>query len=750
MKTVYFTILFISLIRITFTQKTKIPLMEKIYGATTANAVIGNQSLTVGISKYGELVGLRWPSANFSDQLNYKSLYPIPPGWTVEKYNRIHNARTSDGVFAGLFYTDCGKPVETYFRDEDWETKQSYYSENTPILITVHTNKTLGFEVTNTDYCAKNGDVLVRNYKIKILSKENWKNLTNFQFIHHASIALCTNRPDFKPDMDWVDDSKNGYCSFYDSKLNQFVSFIPEVKEERFLPKGKLDATEINQFNKDLDQLFISSWTKEKGYLNTKSVFFALSSNIEPTSYSVYNEENKNNLSLFLNSEAIYESYYKIDVNSENLSFDFFFSFAPTHSLNQSQLEKAKTSRDIIFKETIDFWENKISKANLPFVPSDEMRITLKRTLINILLSSHPESGGLSSSNASHQPSYVQIWPRDAAFMGLALDCAGFHEEAEKNLLFLAKVQRKKDGESCRQPEKGECYAGTWFHCFYPDGRPSWYYDMEIDQVGFALWGFYSHSQFLTTEKQKEFLNKVKENIHLAADFLVWFKDPNGLQKRATEDDLLWKSQTILGASSVILGLKSAVSSLKIIDSTDAAIVKYEARIKELSLAIEKFYWKEKTRQFQKAVYGNFGPRAVITFPAMFYSIDNQRLIDHQNALNAQIQPFFEKSKSAVNKEWWYLGKTTLSLAYLSNQNPEFKVLSEKYLKILLEDVCTQDTRVYGETPFVKEELIMVNNKKTIQRVYHNRVGQPCNIAGAYIYLSAEMHYGNALRKVEF
>ncbi len=88
----------------TFAQ-TSVPLIEKLYGATTTNAVTGNTGLTVGVSKYGEIVNLKWPLPNYYDQLNYKSLYPVPSNWMVENYNRFHNAQPLQGSFVGIEYS---------------------------------------------------------------------------------------------------------------------------------------------------------------------------------------------------------------------------------------------------------------------------------------------------------------------------------------------------------------------------------------------------------------------------------------------------------------------------------------------------------------------------------------------------------------------------------------------------------------------------------------------------------------------
>jgi hypothetical protein len=95
----------------------------------------------------------------------------------------------------------------------------------------------------------------------------------------------------------------------------------------------------------------------------------------------------------------------------------------------------------------------------------------------------------------------------------------------------------------------------------------------------------------------------------------------------------------------------------------------------------------------------------------------------------------YNKDKTAMNKECWYLGKATTSLAYAAN-SVEDKKLVESYLKILLTDVCTQDTYIYCETP-------MLRKNKSGNLYYGNRVVQPSNHPAAWIYMTAELLYGN-------
>jgi hypothetical protein len=272
-------------------------------------------------------------------------------------------------------------------------------------------------------------------------------------------------------------------------------------------------------------------------------------------------------------------------------------------------------------------------------------------------------------------------------------------------------------------------------------------YDFEIDEVGFSIWSMYSHALFLDLNQRDAYLQKVYPSITIAADFLCDFKDPKtGLQKRSREDDLMWQSQTSLGAGATLLGLKSAIAAGKIMNESPAVLDKWERRKKELEEAIIKYFWIPSTHQFESAVYGNFGPRGVVLWPAMLVRPDDPMCNGHAEALYSQVHPFFTKHKDAVNKEWWYLGKTTLALAYAWKDDPAKRPLCEDYLRTLLRDVCTQDTRVYGETPMVRETVIQDGAGVRTQKIFENRVGTPCNIAPAYMYLTAEMLFGNAQR----
>jgi GH15 family glucan-1,4-alpha-glucosidase len=746
------------LVSFAYGQTTRLPLMESFYGSTSTNATVGNGHLTVGISKYGELVNLRWPNASYFDQLNYKTLYKLPTGWKVEDYNRFYNASERQGSFAGLKFARNGKTEVTWLRTEAWQQMQKYYSVDAPIVITQFTNEELGLKVTCTDLVSTSNDVLHRRFKFE---KTKETGITSLQFIYAANLAPCNKKPLFEPTADWYKDYKNGFATVYDKKQDVFISFLPSQEDKSKLPNVAASEQEVENFITNLESLYPSSFQKGSSLLVAKDIYCIVGANRKMVSRSLYEEGTKPkflpdvtmpNNHLLAKGPALCLSYYDLNLQasvSDELSI--LFSLAPTLSGAIENLNSEKNNYESVLNRSDNYWTNKLASATLPKVPDVKMLHTLKRALINVLITAANEEGGIGSSTSATQPPYTLIWPRDAAVMGYMLDCAGFHEEAEKNSLFFAKTQRKVDGQDCYKPKKAECYRGTWFQCFYADGSPAWIHDLEIDEVGWGLWMWYSHSLFLEGNKKVSYLAALKENIKLAADFLVVYKDPkNNLQKRAKEDDLLWKSQTVIGAATTIMGLKSAISCLKIIEPTSVDIGIYQVRLKELEAATLKEFWKEKTQQFQRAVYGNFGPRGIIIWPAMYLPITDSKMDNHAEALYKQLEPFFKKTDKARNKEWWYIGKATMAMAYTWQDNPEKLELVKTNIKQLLTEVCTQDTWVFGETPLVRDVLVNENGVEVKKRIYDNRVGQPCNIAVAYMYLTAELLYGTNAGKLKY
>jgi GH15 family glucan-1,4-alpha-glucosidase len=713
-----------------FSQNTSLPIMEMIFGPTATNAVVGNGGLTVGLSKYGEVVNLRWPCSNYYDQINFKTISPVPAYNKVEWYGRHLDTKEFMGSYAGIGYTINGKEKISWFRDKEWIATQSYLYYDAPIVVTKYVHSTLNIAIICTDAVLPNTDVYFRTFKLEKVNTS----ISNLRLYNMSNIAVCNTMKPNDPNSDWANDSKNGYISFLDKQNDVAVSFILNEQSDRFklLPNKNNVASFIDAVKKN----YLIDETKIEKQTANLDVFCAIACNKKSTANYLYKSTDFNvakpsNVEV-VNGNSVTFSTYELLPN-ENINF--YFSLAGSYKVCMEQLKNIKTkTTEALIAETYLYWQQKIAKANLPKVPDAKMKTTLQRILINTLLGTN-KGNGIGSSVGETQPPYTMIWVRDAAIMGYMLDCAGYTKEAEDNINFIANTQRKTEGQDCKKPSEGECYKGTWSQCYFANGTPSWDYDFEVDEVGWGIWAMYTHSLFLPKEKQKAYLQRVSENVKMAADFLVIFKDKNGLQKKAREDDLLWKSQTSLGAATTLMGLKSAIAALQKINSSNEKIKIYQARQQELEAAIIKELWSEKRKEFDAKGYGNFGPRGLMIWPAQFSSIDDNKMQTHSKSIKEQINIFFEKDKSAMNKEWWYLGKATSALAFAANNTEDKKVI-ENYLKILLTEVCTQDTYIYGETPMLRK-----NEEGNLY--YDNRVGQPSNHPAAWIYITAEMLYGN-------
>jgi len=96
---------------------------EALYGATNINGEVGNGGLSAGISQYGTITVLRWPSPSYYDQLNYKTakhgLTPTSSARTLPHFGAANNM----GSFAGLYFP-AGTPIPgmIWLRDPTFTT----------------------------------------------------------------------------------------------------------------------------------------------------------------------------------------------------------------------------------------------------------------------------------------------------------------------------------------------------------------------------------------------------------------------------------------------------------------------------------------------------------------------------------------------------------------------------------------------------------------------------------------------------
>lgn len=185
-------------------------------------------------------------------------------------------------------------------------------------------------------------------------------------------------------------------------------------------------------------------------------------------------------------------------------------------------------------------------------------RPLFKRSLLAVKLMSDRTSGGSVAAPEfdSHyiaSGGYGYCWPRDGMFVALALDEAGYHQEAEMFYRFAARVQN---------PD------GSWHQRYFMNGdwAPTW--GQQIDQAGAVLWGYYHHYS-LTGDKT--FLNHIWPSVYSGAGYLVKSRSPDNGLPVPTMD--IWEdefAQSTYSSAAVYGGLKGAAALASFMGDTES------------------------------------------------------------------------------------------------------------------------------------------------------------------------------------
>lgn len=187
-----------------------------------------------------------------------------------------------------------------------------------------------------------------------------------------------------------------------------------------------------------------------------------------------------------------------------------------------------------------NYWKSWVNKNETNFEGLKEEHIDMYKRSLMTVRSLCDNNGGIIAAADSdimefNKDTYTYVWPRDGAFVSLALDNAGYHEITRRFFEFCTRTQ---------MPE------GYMLHKYNPDGSLGsswhpWYKDGEIqlpiqeDETALVLYSLYKHFEKV---KDFEFLQYMYESfLKKAAEFLLQFTEsPSGLPLPSYD---LWEEQ---------------------------------------------------------------------------------------------------------------------------------------------------------------------------------------------------------------
>ena len=187
-----------------------------------------------------------------------------------------------------------------------------------------------------------------------------------------------------------------------------------------------------------------------------------------------------------------------------------------------------------------NYWKSWVHKNNTDFEGLKDKHIEIfKRSLMTVRSLCDNNGGIIAAADSDimefNKDTYTYVWPRDGAFVSLALDKAGYHEITRRFFEFCTRTQ---------MPE------GYMLHKYNPDGSLGsswhpWFKDDEVqlpiqeDETALVLYALYKHFEEV---KDFEFLQYMYESfLKKAAEFLLQFTEsPSGLPLPSYD---LWEEQ---------------------------------------------------------------------------------------------------------------------------------------------------------------------------------------------------------------
>ncbi|MEI8230242.1 MAG: glycoside hydrolase family 15 protein [Candidatus Peregrinibacteria bacterium] len=171
-----------------------------------------------------------------------------------------------------------------------------------------------------------------------------------------------------------------------------------------------------------------------------------------------------------------------------------------------------------------NYWKSWVQKSDQQFGSLSQPLVDLyRRSLLTIRLHADNRGGILAAADADimlfNRDTYTYVWPRDGAFVSLALDGAQYHEVTRRFFEFCCRVQTP-DGYLLHKYNPDGSPGSSW-HPWYRDGEPQMpIQEDETALVIYALWKRFEKFQDF------EFLQEMYERfVKKAGDFLVKFRE---------------------------------------------------------------------------------------------------------------------------------------------------------------------------------------------------------------------------------
>ncbi len=741
--------------------------MERIFGASNVNGQVGNGGLTAGFASTGELTVLGWPSPSYYDQVHYQTSTDDDA-----REQPYFGAAANEGLFAGLYVETAEGGEMLWLRDAPFVAQQSYLNDASGVLITEHHAWDLGLTVTAESMVRIGSDVLVQRYTVV---RDQLSPVLNVRFVYYENLSPCLTRDPHLPLQDWMFDAANDFGALWMDKSDAVLHFMPEAGGlEMFDELMDDDWASMVELSDTVSAVW-PTMVEEAG----EGVYLALGGREAPEQFQIGMDSVAGCASVtgwdysptdpFVDLEdgelqgstvagcqttAAMLWSHDFEANPSAVTFEVILAAAATWDGARDALEDTREySWDELQDEVDQHWGSLMTAANLPDTDDVDALAFAQRSLISILQGTDRDTTAIVASITT-QPPYRQDWPRDAAFLNLALDVAGMPGVVSDHNAFLAGLQEVEDHEDLFG---NVTPAGAWHMNFYADGEYGGHIPFEIDATGLLAWSLWTHVKYLDSDSaRRAYLADVAPALLRAGDLLSGCVDdtypyaggseqlladvrggsyPENdderadrmasgdyqafLQCGANEDDHEEIVQTLYGAHTVRLGLLAAAAGVRATCGEEARADWYEARADELAEAMVGLWANEE---------GDWTGRSDwVLWPHPALGIDDPRMEALAEAKLAGLQD----SLGLVTDGGSYANKDTLTLArHWADDDARLAEL-EPLILTLSGALPTPGTRHVGEV-----WVALDTNNDGAYETFDNRVAVPHLWTACLTYLS--------------
>jgi oligosaccharide amylase len=171
-----------------------------------------------------------------------------------------------------------------------------------------------------------------------------------------------------------------------------------------------------------------------------------------------------------------------------------------------------------------NYWKSWVNKATYDFGSLEPSLTDLfKRSLLVIRLHADKDGGILAAADADimefNRDTYTYVWPRDGAFVSLALDQAKYLEVTREFFEFCARVQTP-DGYLLHKYNPDGSVGSSW-HAWFRDGEGQ--LPIQEDETALVLYALWKHFE---ENQDFEFLQDMYERfLKKAAQFLCDYRE---------------------------------------------------------------------------------------------------------------------------------------------------------------------------------------------------------------------------------